>query len=201
MHKRYNIKEYIRQIKKNFDMEKLKKSVSYQQNKMIIDGTSGEILEEEKTVQFKVEQEPDFVKLYLRDLSLVIGLPSTAQDIMHLLLRFMTYDNRIILNSAIRKEISENLKVKPNTLAHRLADLCSANIMLKKDTNLYMVNPYLFGRGKWEDIKKLRLTIDYEPTQRLIRTAVLKEEQQPDNLEELFDVCSRYDAAKKVIQD
>lgn len=177
---------------------KNKKSVNYQQNREVINHETGEVLESEKITHFKVEQEPDYVKLYIRDLSMIVGLPNTAQDILHSILPFMTYDNRIILNSAIRREISEKLNVKTNTLAHRLADLCKANVMIKKDTNVYMANPYLFGRGKWEDIKKLRMTIEYEQGNRVVRTAVLKEQQE--SLEELFEMCATYSNAKKVIE-
>jgi len=36
-------------------------------------------------------------------------------------------------------------------------------VLIRKDRGIYLFNPYLFGRGKWQDVNKIRLSISYEP--------------------------------------
>ena len=57
----------------------------------------------------------------------------------------------------------EELKMPMNTLNKQIDNLRKANILLPipNKRGCYLVDPNLFARGSWNDIKQLRLIIDY----------------------------------------
>jgi hypothetical protein len=64
--------------------------------KTTVDSITGEIIEIETINDFKVDREPDFVKLYLGDIGKLFNLPNTS--LLMALLHQMNYDNEIVLN-------------------------------------------------------------------------------------------------------
>ena len=63
-----------------------------------VDSTTGEQLSTSTLTSQKYEQEPDFVKMYLEDLVKLKDLPKSCDSLLNVLLRYMTYENKIILN-------------------------------------------------------------------------------------------------------
>ena len=47
------------------------------------------------------------------------------------------------------------------TINNALSDFVRTKILYRIETGVYRFNPYLFGKGDWQDISRLRLTIDY----------------------------------------
>ena len=134
---------------------------------IVTDKNTGEILEENiQTAQWK--SEPEFVKLYLEDISKLIDLPKDAQKTILALLRKMNYDNQIVLAKQIKTELAATLNIKTNTFEHSLGTLVKKNVLLKKGNNVYLVNPFLFGKGSWKSIQEIRMTITYNQDGRLI---------------------------------
>lgn len=164
-------------------MNKRKKTIIQQMDRFetIVDTTTGEVKSEKTTSmnRFKIEPEPDFVKLYIKDLSRIIGLSNTDNDVVLALLRNMNYDNIIALNAYTRKQMCEIMKIKPNTLSHVLSKLIDKNILKKLGANTYEMNPYLYGKGKWEDIRELRMTFTYDKDGRSIEMERINEGEAP----------------------
>ena len=109
----------------------------------------------------KVETEPHFIKLYIQDICLLNKIPMTGNHILNVLLTFMNYENEIILNSGIKRRITANLNISMGTLDNNLSKLVKLNIMKRIDTGIYKLNPNLFGKGHWTDIKEIRATWIY----------------------------------------
>ncbi|MBD2798788.1 hypothetical protein ID856_20225, partial [Xenorhabdus sp. 18] len=72
----------------------------------IIDVNTGEIQEEEEIIDAYVDKEPDYVKLYLKDIIALNDLPKGLDKVINVLLKTMSYDNMIILNSFIKKQMT-----------------------------------------------------------------------------------------------
>ena len=143
-------------MKKNF------KKIESEIHDTIINHETGEIIEERTIEKRAVEMEPDYVKLYVRDISCIMGLSPSNNDVLYSMLCRMDYENKIVLNSYIRKQMCEKMGIKENTLSHVLNRLIEKKILKKIANNTFEVNPWLFGRGKWEDIYKLRLVCCYD---------------------------------------
>lgn len=117
-------------------------------------------------------QEPRFVKVYLDDLLLLKDLPTKSSAILWELIKNTTYENKIILNGSIKKEIISRLDIKISTLNNALSRFTKAEILYRLDTGIYMPNPYLFARGKWEDVQDLRMIVDYKSGKREIQIEI-----------------------------
>ena len=78
----------------------------------------------------------------------------------------------------IKKDImSECGWTSLGTLNNAINDLANGNIIKRLGRGLIQLNPNLFGVGKWEDIAKIRLTVEYEPVKNRTYQAVLDEKE------------------------
>lgn len=153
-----------------YNNETKKNTINYETHKQIVDSETGEILEESHLKTLKVEREPDYIKLYIQDLTLLNELPKSNGTILNECLKYMNYENQISLNSYMKKRISDKINLSVETINKAIQSLCDKGILFRVYRGVYEANPYLFGRGKWEDIKKLRVNITYDKNGRHIRT-------------------------------
>jgi len=138
------------------------KKVSKITKSKIVDITTGEIQEEEEIIDAYVDKEPDYVKLYLKDIVALNDLPKGLDRVINVLLKTMAYDNMIILNSFIKKQMAEELGYKTvQVLNNNINKLVNAEILFRKGTGTYQVNARYFGRGHWHDIQEIRLQQTY----------------------------------------
>lgn len=153
-------------------MKPEQKNIIRSKVKTTVDYITGEIVEEHTESQYKVDREPDFVKLYLGDIGKLYNLPNTS--LLLAMLRKMNYDNEIILNASVKRSLSKS--IGDNMGLANVEKLITAyvkrGILIRKDKGVYLFNPYLFGRGKWQDVSKIRLSIDYSPGLREIKAEI-----------------------------
>ncbi|MGP5469947.1 hypothetical protein ACTXNP_27140, partial [Pseudomonas helleri] len=68
---------------------------------------NGNVIEETNIKEMSVPREPNFVKLYIDGLSRIFDLSGGENKFLIELLKYVTYDNEITLNSGVKKRISE----------------------------------------------------------------------------------------------
>jgi DNA-binding GntR family transcriptional regulator len=64
--------------------------------------------------------------------------------------------------SHVKEEIAKELNLKVVTINKAISILSEKNILLRKARGCYLMNPFFFGRGKWENIKKIRMELEYD---------------------------------------
>lgn len=149
------------------------KKVSKVIKSKIVDITTGEIQEEEEIIDAYVDKEPDYVKLYLKDIVALNDLPKGLDRVINVLLKTMAYDNMIILNSFIKKQMAEELGYKTvQVLNNNINKLVNAEILFRQGTGTYQVNARYFGRGHWHDIQEIRLQQVYSAKGRDFKTEI-----------------------------
>ncbi|WP_144597648.1 MULTISPECIES: replication/maintenance protein RepL [Bacillus] len=149
------------------------KKVSKISKSKIIDVNTGEIQEEEEIIDAYVEKEPDYVKLYLKDIVALNDLPKGLDRVINVLLKSMSYDNMIILNSFVKKQMTEELGYKTvQVLNNNINKLVKAEILFRKGTGTYQINALYFGRGHWHDIQEIRLQQIYSAKGRGFKTEI-----------------------------
>lgn len=122
------------------------------------------------------EKEPDYVKLYLQDIALLNDIPKFVGGVLHELLKRIEWgSNEIILNSSVKKRIASDLQIATKSVDNALVSFVKKNILYRVEKGIYKANPYLFGRGTWEDIKRIRLSIIYDETGKHIEANFLQE--------------------------
>ena len=159
-----------------------------------VDFQTGELAQTEREI--RVPKEPDFIKLYLDDLVMLKDVPQWVSSILHGLLKRMNYQNEIVLNVTIKKRIADDLGIAARTIDNALVTFVKKKILSRVGPGVYLANPYLFGKGEWNNIRKIRLQVEYgEDGRREIAAELVKSEdevQQPsleEILEELHEIA------------
>lgn len=149
----------------------MKKNRSIKQVNEVVNFETGEVTQREMV--YNVESEPDFVKFYVKDISLLMGLNKNGYEVLLKCLELLTYKGQIILLAFQRKEIAQSLGITDRTVKNQLAILTSKKIFKRLSNMVYMANPNLFGRGFWSDVTAKRnefeLVIEYKSKKRVIK--------------------------------
>ena len=150
-----------------------------------IDRDTGQVITETVSNVVRLPQEPPYIKMYLDDLCELISVPGAERQLLEMMLQKLDYEGFITLSSRYRKVICDRLKIKDQTFRNRLSGLCKSEILKRKGTNEYEVNPRYFARGEWRQISERRdsfeMRITYGPKGReIVTTRVTKDDDQPD---------------------
>jgi hypothetical protein len=154
-----------------------KKKIHLQEvNVITTDFDNGEVLKETKTQVSMFESEPPYVKLYISDIVKLNGLPSYANDVLLHLVKNMGYNNIVPMYKPIKLMICNELGMKLNTMNKAIQELYEKNILIRAHRGLYMLDPLIFGRGSWKEIKDIRMTIDYNSDGKRVITSSINTE-------------------------
>lgn len=126
-----------------------------------VDYNSGEVTQETTYSSQKVDTEPDYIKLYIADMSRWADLQHATSSVLGAVLRYMTYDNKILLNSFAKDTIANYLGISKASIDQQLHKLVKRGLLARIGYGSYVANPYIFGRGKWTEIKEIRATVTY----------------------------------------
>jgi len=128
----------------------------------------GELVSKRANKTLSWGAEPPFIKMYLDDIIYLKDMPKSYSPILHEFLKRMTYAGEkegqvIYVNSSMKRRVQEALGYKNlSSINNAITDLVKAEVFLRLDLGCYLVNPYLFGKGDWQDIDRLRLEINYD---------------------------------------
>lgn len=131
----------------------------------------------------KVGVEPPFVKLYLQDIMYLSDLSGRYVPLLISLLKRADFANSerpmcVALVPDIKKDIMTEVGWNSlGTLNNAINDLVNGGVIKRVGRGLIQLNPHLFGVGKWEDIAKIRLTVEYEPVKNRTFQAVLDDKE------------------------
>lgn len=135
--------------------------------KSIVDGETGELISKEINTGYTLPKEPDYIKLYIRDILYLQDMPENLTPFLMALVKRMTYassdwGNCVVLNAALRKVIQKECGYKARqTVYNNTRKLIQGGILKEIVKDVYQLNPYIFGRGEWKDIEKIRAEVSY----------------------------------------
>ena len=142
--------------------------------KVVSDSVTQQILATEQYSTSIVTREPDFVKMYVKDIGQMLDLTKSDDKILFCLLKHMSYNNIVYLVLPVKKMIMEELNIPLNTVNDSIRNLNNAGIIVRQAQGCYLVNPNLFARGRWEDIVKIRMEIEYSAEGKTIKQVEIK---------------------------
>lgn len=126
--------------------------------------------EEVKTTKVKmVDKEPDYIKLYLDCICTFKGLNKALSPVLFAFCNFMTWaDNNhssqvIFMNSYVKEQVCSMTGLKIDRINKALRDIVDAEVFVKIQgkRGVYTVNPFIIGKGDWNDIKELRASFNF----------------------------------------
>lgn len=134
-----------------------------------VDLDTGEYIEQIRRETTPVGKEPNYYKVYIQDLANLQGLNPTETEVFQVLSANMTFDNLIVLIKPIKQKLVELIGKEYETIKKAIEGLTKKKILIRADRSVYRVNPKYAAKGKWEDIKALRLVIEYSENGREIK--------------------------------
>ncbi len=138
-----------------------KKEKITQNKENFIDYNTGDIVKQNITQSIPVGAEPNYYKVYLQDLANLQGLNPTERQVLEVLSSNMSFDNIIVVIKPIKEKLSQITGKSYETIRSSIQGLVNKNILIREERACYRVNPKYIAKGKWQDIKALRLIIDY----------------------------------------
>lgn len=132
-----------------------------------VDYKTGEVTEIQTDVSFTVDREPDYIKLYLKDVLYLKDIPQSLSSFLMALVKRVTYasedwGNCVVLNSSIREAVRKECNYKSmQSVYNNTRKLIKGEILEEVAKDIYRLNPYLFGRGDWREIEKIRAEVSY----------------------------------------
>lgn len=161
-------------------MANIKQSVATK----IIDANTGTILESVEKNVINWGQEPPFVKIYLKDILYLKDLPKSYNPLLLALLKRAGWAKdgmEISLTAGTKRLIAKELNLQNiRTINNALSNFVKADVLFRVETGVYRFNPYLFGKGDWQDISKLRLQIEYTLGGKTFNTVVTNSKDNDD---------------------
>ncbi|MDY4500867.1 replication/maintenance protein RepL [Fusobacterium gastrosuis] len=135
----------------------------------IVDHQTGEVTQSIKETEFINSKEPNYIKLYVDTLLTFKNLSKSLNPILLEFLKYMSYASIadgtggqiIYVNAHMKKLIANATGLKIDRINKALTEFVKANVFKRIATGTYQVNPYLFGKGEWKDIKSIRATFDF----------------------------------------
>lgn len=136
-----------------------------------------------KSVQRKVvryEDEPEYIKVYLDTILYLKDLEKSYNPILLSILKRMTYASYrnkdggqiIVVNSYIKKGIAEDAGVSVSRVNQAFTDFTKGEILIRVGRGTYQVNPHLFGKGDWADIKEIRMNVTFDSNGKTIASQI-----------------------------
>ena len=116
------------------------------------------------TRSVRFEEEPEYIKLYLQTIGVFIDIKGTSSRLFYELVKRMEYANkeqRVYLNAMLRKDLQNDMNIKKSAFDKALRELREKGVIKRLGCNTYAINPPLVGKGRWQDIKRLRATFDF----------------------------------------
>jgi len=110
---------------------------------------------------FWLKQEPEYVKLYLRDCCYLKSIPKGLNSVLYSLIMIMDYNNRVVVNSFIKRQIAEDNGISFDMVNGALTKFVKAQLLTRLGVGTYQVNPFIFGKGSWDDIESIRMVVEY----------------------------------------
>lgn len=142
-------------------MSKERTKVSTSQTVEVVDVETGEVSQTVVTKTFSAEKEPPYIKMYVEDVAKLRDVPSGMSPILLELISQMGYNNIIPAYKPIKLITCRKLGISLDYLNKAIQEFYQKGLFIRVARGVYMADPELFARGKWEDIKTLRLMIDY----------------------------------------
>jgi hypothetical protein len=151
----------------------------------ITNDITGELLSITKEVTDinQLPAEPNYLKLYIDDLGLLNKLSGGETRALLQIAAIANYEGEVVLPLAIKKRIAEKAGVKVNSISDTITKLIAKGILKRVDMTLYILNPELFAKGKWKDIREQRkifqaITTYYPTGKKVTETVILENPEQ-----------------------
>jgi hypothetical protein len=132
---------------------------TFERVETVVDVLTGELLLERKNViAFNpIPPEPAYVKLYIDDLGKLLDLQSGHRDILLYVAANVAYDGLVSMTAMRKQRIATVLKCSVRSIDNAITEFVRRRILNRVGRAEYELNPNLFAKGSWKEIRERRL--------------------------------------------
>jgi len=143
---------------------------------VITDRKTGEVVESRSNVYElrRLPDEPAFIKMYVNDLGALLGLQATHREILLFVAAGMNYYGVVSLSATTKARIALTVGCNEKTVRNAITEYVKAGILRRIGRAEYELDPHLFAKGEWAEIRgrreRFRLEVSYSEHGRTLRT-------------------------------
>lgn len=125
-----------------------KKNTVFEEHHVTVSEETGVVLEVESRIVKKTSAE-SFMQVYLEDNSSIYGIDNKSQlRVMRELWVISQFDtNQVILVKSIKEDIAKKVGCTLQTVNNHITKFVKKDLLIKKDTSVYYLNPEYFFKG------------------------------------------------------
>lgn len=122
----------------------------------------GNVIHHEEDVVFTSvkNSQPHYFQTYFDGSDALNCLTKQENNVIRKFVCLADFESSIIyLNASLKKQIVENLGIVLKTLDNIIQSLKAKQVLFHLDEGVFLLNPFYFGKGAWEDQLQLRKAI------------------------------------------
>ncbi len=125
----------------------------------------GVVIKDSSITTSIIEQEDEFIKLYLIDLAKFKNIPSLSIVILFDLSKnYMDYTTNVVtLVKYDKVKLAELYNCSLANIEKTIKLLKGCELLIPLARSKYLINPLYIAKTKWSEVKRIRATIDYTP--------------------------------------
>lgn len=133
-------------------------NVHIEKTESLTNELTGELLSLTKEVTDinTIPVEPNYLKLYIEDLGLLKKLSGSEINILLYVAAQADYSGEVHLPLLVKGRVAESVGVKVQAVNNAIVKLSAKGLIKRIGTSVYILNPDLFAKGKWRDIREQR---------------------------------------------
>lgn len=124
----------------------------------VTDLMTGEVVSEEKNVVNirPMEAEPAFIKMYVEDLGRLFRLQQGHQEILTYVAASVDYEGIVSLAIGRKARIAATIGCTVKSVDNAIGECVKHGILKRIGRGEYELDPNLFAKGQWRDIRERR---------------------------------------------
>lgn len=136
--------------------------------RLVVNQQTGEVYLSDTTNIYSPGDEPPYIKMYIQDILYTVDMPRRFEALTKSMLKRIDYadkENGLCIELTPRKKrlILQEIGWKNvQSIDNGVQKLLKGKIIYRVERGVYRFNPYLFGRGDWKSIDKIRMEVNYD---------------------------------------
>ena len=109
----------------------------------------------------EIAQEPDFIKLYVKDICLLKGLTGTQYRIFNFMIDNMNWDNEVSYATKTKERFLKDHDLLNQSFNNNISRLIQSGLIERMGRGEFLVNKKYAVKSEWSKVQKIRVVTEY----------------------------------------
>lgn len=109
----------------------------------------------------QISEEPDFVKLYIKDVCTVKGLTAPLYKMFNFMLNNMNYENAVSYGMSTKRKFLKENDIANSTFDNYVSKLIKANLIERIGKGEFRINKKYATKVPWSKVQSIEWTTKY----------------------------------------